>query len=120
MRYVSEGKTVTYSNGTGSDIAAGDPVPMGDSIGVALVDIPNGEEGSVSRWGRHKQAPKVSGTAWNQGDSLDWDASAGAFTKDIATPASGDIEDCASAAEDAASTAVEAEVILENPGTLTP
>lgn len=114
--YVSEGKVVTYSNGTGSDISAGDEVVVGDSVGVALVDIADGEDGSVSLSGRYKNAPKATGTAWSQGDELDYDSSTGEFTKGLSA-ASGDVSGCAIAAEDAVAGASTAEIILTNPGT---
>lgn len=112
--FVQPGKIVTHSNSSGSDISAGDVVVMGDTVGLALVDIPDGEEGSVSIQGVHK-VPKTSGTAWNQGDKIDWDASAGEFHKGV-TPATGDVTNAGVAAADAASGDTEAELLL-TPGT---
>ncbi len=105
------GLVLTYENGTGSAISAGDVVVTGDTVGVANVDIANGDSGALSIEGVHEVA-KVSGTAWVQGDSLDWDASESAFTKDIATPAAGDVENCAIAAAAAASADTTGEVKL--------
>jgi len=117
MDYVNEGETLEYTNNTGSAISAGDPVVVGDCVGRAQVDIANGEEGVVLIVGRMKSAAKVSGTAWSQGDELDWDSSEEAFTKDLTPAASGDVQNCAIAAEDATSAATTAEIILSNPGT---
>lgn len=100
--FVQPGNILEHANSSGSAISAGDVVVMGDIVGVAEVDIPDGESGNVRVTGVHSLA-KASGTAWTQGDSLDWDAAAGAFEKDKATPAAGDVENCAVAAKDAAS-----------------
>lgn len=100
--YRQEGKVLEFSNGTGSDIAAGDVVVMGDTVGIALADIADGESGSVLVEGVVANQPKTTGTAWSQGAVLDWDASAGEFT-DGATPATGDVIGCGIAAADAAS-----------------
>lgn len=94
----------------GADIDAGDVVVLGDTVGIALVDIANGEDGAVSIEGVH-EVPKVAGTAWDQGDSLDWDASEDAFGKGI-TPASGDVIGAAIAAADAGSAATTGEAKL--------
>lgn len=95
-------------------IAAGDVVVMGDIVGLALVAIADTESGSVSIEGVHT-VPKVAGVAWAQGDSLDWDASAGAFSIGI-TPAAGDVENCAIAAKAAGSADTTGEAKL-TPGT---
>src|SRR5690625_4079332 len=96
--YQQHGAVLTYTN-AGDDIAAGDVVAMADTAGVALVDIPTGESGSVAVEGVFR-APKATGTAWPQGARLDWDASAGAFGVGV-TPAAGDVLGCAIAAEPA-------------------
>lgn len=103
------GKVLTHANSSGVDIAVGDVVVIGDTVAVALVDIPDGDSGSVSITGVHGLA-KVAGVAWVQGDKLDWDASESAFTKDLGAPAAGDVTDCGIAAADAASADTEGEV----------
>src|SRR5690554_6265851 len=94
--YQQQGAVLDYTNGTGSDISADDVVAVGDCIGIALVDIADGETGAVAIDGMF-QVTKVAGTAWTQGAKLDWDASAEAFDVDI-TAAAGDVEDCGIAA----------------------
>lgn len=47
-KYVNKGHNLDYVNGTGSDIAAGDILTIGDLVGVAGTDIPDGELGSVA------------------------------------------------------------------------
>jgi predicted RecA/RadA family phage recombinase len=85
----------------GGAIAADDVVVMGDTIGIAEVDLATGETGAVAVEGVF-EVPKTAGTAWAQGDSIDWDASAGEFHKGI-TPAAGDVAACGIAAKAAAS-----------------
>lgn len=106
---IGPGDILDYTNG-GSAIASGDPVVMGDLVGVALVDIASGETGSVQIAGAFT-LPKIAGTAWAQGDKLDWDASVGAFGKGI-TSAAGDVTLCAVAAKAAASGDTAGEVKL--------
>lgn len=91
--YVNGASTIEYSN-TGSAIASGDIVVMGDIVGVAITDIAaTTGVGTVQIEGAFTVA-KISGTAWNVGDAVDWDASAGAFGKGI-TSAAGDVTTCA-------------------------
>lgn len=97
--FVQPGKVLDWTNGTGSAVASGDVVKMGQLLAVALVDIANGESGAVSIDGVY-DAPKVSGAVIAQGESLTWDVSAGAFDDNAATPATGDVTGaCAVAAE---------------------
>lgn len=84
-------------------ISAGDPIQMGDILGIALSDAVADEVISVSVEGVH-EVVKVAGTAWAQGDKIDYDASASAFNIGI-TAATGDVEDCGVAALAAASAA---------------
>lgn len=109
-----EGDVLTHTNASGADISVDDVVPMGDCVGVALADIDNGDDGSVGVEGVFT-APKVSGTAWSQGDKLDYDLSELAFDKGISAD-SGDITSCAVAAKDADASDTEGEVRL-TPGT---
>lgn len=90
--YVQAGEVVDFTNGTGSDIASGDVVPMGSLIGVAITDIPDGETGAVGVEGVWEM-PKVSAAVIAAGETVTWDASAGAFDDNQATPATGDLTD---------------------------
>ena len=108
------GDVVPYTNDTGSDIAVNQLVPMKGVLGVALVDIPNGESGNVQItevW----EVPKVAGTALETGDAIDYDASEGAVTTGL-TPATGDITKCAMAFKPAAAGATTCEIRLGFPG----
>lgn len=108
------GNTLTWTNDTGGDVASGDVVVLEDVVGIAQVDIADTEDGSVAIAGTHEVA-KTTGTAWAQGELLDWDASAGEFVPG-ATPAAGDVIGCGIAAEDVAAGGAVGEIRL-TPGT---
>lgn len=93
--YIQDGDVIQYK--AGSNITAGSVVVMGNTLGVALVDIASGSTGSVRIDGVFS-LPKVSGAVIAQGESLTWDVSAGAFDDNAATPASGDITGAAALA----------------------
>ena len=107
--FVQPGDKLTYT-ASGADVSAGDVVEIGSMVGIADVDIADGESGTVTIAGVH-EVTKAAGTAWNQGAMIDWDTSASAFSTGI-TPASGDITDCGIAAEAAGSAAVLGRVLL--------
>jgi len=71
---VRDGGTIEWTNGTGSDVDAGQPVDLTDRVGVALVDIANGAVGTVQCSGVFRLAKK-SGTSFAQGADVDWDVS---------------------------------------------
>lgn len=101
--YVQDGDVIQYT--AGGTIAAGTVVVIGNKLGVTLVDLVNGQTGSVATEGVFT-VPKVSGAVIAQGDSLTWDASAAAFDDNAATPASGDITGAAAYAFEAAGNGV--------------
>ena len=103
--YVQPGKVITWTNGTGSAVASGDVVVVGNIIGVAAVDIADGASGSVAIEGVYT-VPKVSGAVIAQGESLTWDASAGAFDDNAATPGTGDVTGPPAVAAEAAGNGV--------------
>ena len=77
---IAEGKSLSYTNGTGSDIAAGDLVEVGVKVGVAAVDIADGASGTVAMDGVFevtKKAPLVI----TQGDLLYCSATSGELDK---------------------------------------
>lgn len=114
-KYIQPGEVIDYTNSSGSQINVDSIVVIGGRLGVALVDIPDGETGSVQISGVMR-LPKVSGTAINQGDKIDYDASEAAVTTGIATPATGDVTQCAFAWTDADAADTEADVLLGFPG----
>lgn len=88
---VQDGKVIQYAN-TGSAIASGDVVVMGNTIGIALEDIAaTTGVGSVAVEGVFSNIPKVTAAVFAQGEKLIWDVSAGKFDDAAATPASGDV-----------------------------
>jgi predicted RecA/RadA family phage recombinase len=86
--YIQDGDVIQYT--AGADITAGSVVKMGNTLGVALVDIANGATGSVALKGVFT-VPKVTAAVIAQGESLTWDVSAGKFDDNAATPATGDV-----------------------------
>lgn len=71
--HVREGKTMPYTNGTGSAIAVGTVIEFTGMIGVALGDIANGATGELAIsevWTLAKETSLVI----TQGDLVYWDA----------------------------------------------
>ena len=106
--YVGEGKVLDYV--AGGTITAGDAVITGSTVGIAIVDMVSGETGAIGIEGVFT-VTKVAGTAWVQGDKIDWDASATAFQKGV-TPAAGDVVGAGIASVAAASAATTAQLKL--------
>lgn len=117
-------KSITWTNGTGSDVASGDIVVIGAVgqafLAIALVDIANGESGEVG-WDCSVTADKVTAAVFSQGEFLIWDSSVSKFDDNQATPASGDVSTNAARAEaDGANLETTCTVWLTGiPGTLT-
>lgn len=101
--YIQDGDVIQYTNG-GAAIASGTVVKIGQILGVALVDIPNGATGSVAIEGVFS-VPKVDAAVIAQGESLTWDVSVGAFDDNLAVPADGDVTGAAAVAFEAAGAA---------------
>jgi len=71
-KYVQPGEIITWTNGTGADVDAGDVVAVGDRIGVCVTDIDNGDDGAVRVQDVVVLAAK-SADDWSDGDYLWWD-----------------------------------------------
>lgn len=99
--YSQDGQTVTWTNDTGSDVASGQAVVIGGQLGVAIADIADTESGAVAMEGVFS-IPKATGTAINQGASVDFDVSVGNADGGL-TPATGDLTGCGIAWATAAS-----------------
>ncbi|RDH86378.1 MAG: recombinase RecA [endosymbiont of Escarpia spicata] len=108
-KYQQDGNVIEYT--AGSAVSSGDVIAINDMVGVALADIAASATGSVRITGVFATIAKVAGTAWNQGDAVDWDASASAFGKGITT-AAGDVTTAGIAFEAAASGDTTAVVML--------
>lgn len=103
--HIREGKTLTYTNATGSTITSGSVVEFTGMIGVALGDIANGASGEVAVcevWELPKEAPLVI----TQGDQVYWDA-----TNNNVDKTNTNIP-CGKAAASAASAATTVQVLL--------
>ena len=112
--HVQEGGVIQYTNG-GSALSSGDPIVIGELIGVCLVDIANGATGSVAIEGVFNLA-KVDAAVIAQGESVIWDASAGAFDDNAAIPATGDVSGCCQAMEAKGATTGETIAVKLNVG----
>ncbi len=90
-KFVQVGATINYT--AGADIAAGDLVVMGHTLGIALTDIATGETGAVAIEGVFSGVPKVSAAVFAVGEKLILDVSVSpdSFDDSAATPAAGDI-----------------------------
>ena len=119
--FVSDGNTVSYTNGGGSTIPSGTLVKAGHTLGWAITDIPAGGTGTLRIRGKGT-APKVSAAVFAVGEKLVFDVSAnsgvGAFDDSAATPASGDITGGAIAAVAGANNETTCTVVL-TPGNTT-
>ena len=115
--YIQPGDIIDFTAGT--NITAGTVVRIGNILGVTLVDIANGATGSVGIRGVFT-VPKVSGAVIAAGESLTWDASAGAFDDNAATPATGDVTGPPAVAIEAAGSGVTSLSVLFTgvPGTV--
>lgn len=100
-------------------MTAGSVVKLGNTLGVALVDIASAATGSVALEGVFT-VPKVTAAVIAQGESLTWDVSAGKFDDNLATPATGDVTGAAALAwESAGSSATTLKVKFTGaPGTV--
>jgi len=121
--YIQEGEVLPWTNATAGNVVSGQVLAIGSNgdalIGVALVDIAIGEQGSVALKGVW-EVPKVSGAVIAQGEYVTWDASAKAFDDNASTPATGDVSDAAIAWEAAGNGVTTIKILLiGKPGVLT-
>jgi len=106
QNFVYEASTLTWTNGTGDDVVAGQPVFIGSIIAVAIGDIADGDSGDVKIGGVFrfaKDAPLVI----TQGDTLYWSTANQEITKTVTDQYIG------KAAVSAASADTEVEVLLD-------
>lgn len=87
--YVKSGDVIDYTNG-GTAITAGEFVILGGIPFVALVDIANGETGSIQRGGVWDLLA-VDGAAFTLGEDATFDVSAGRVDDAAAIAATGDV-----------------------------
>lgn len=95
VHYGNASDVMPWTNVSGADVSSGQFIKLGNTMGVALVDIAQNEAGSVAIGGVVSGVAKVSGAVFAQGEKLIWDVSAnsgaGAFDDSAATPATGDV-----------------------------
>ena len=116
-KFIGEGKVIPYT--AGADVLAGAVLVIGKTLGVATTDIANGAIGHVAIDGVFT-CPKVSAAVFVKGENLIWDVSAQAFDDNLATPAAGDVSNCAVAWKAGANTELTCEVLFRaNIGTVT-
>ena len=85
-KFVQEGEVIEYAN-SGSAIASGAVVAIGNQVGVAITDIAaTSGSGSVAMCGVFSLA-KVGSQAWAQGDLVFWDKTNLRFTKTASSDA---------------------------------
>lgn len=65
---IRDGKTIPYTNTGTTTIAAGTAIPVNDIVGVAITDIPAGEEGELATEGVFECTAAAG--AWLQGEDL--------------------------------------------------
>lgn len=100
-------------------VASGQVAVVGSLIGVAATPAGVGQPYELNLDGVY-EVPKAAGSAWTQGQSLMWDASAGAFAP-VATAASGDVTGAGTSAWAAAASGDTMGLVrfAGNPGTVT-
>ena len=76
--FIQEGEIIEFAN-SGSAIASGDVVVIGEMVGVACGNIATGESGPVETCGVFELA-KATGSAWTIGQKLFWDKTNLRFT----------------------------------------
>lgn len=78
--YKEKGDVLDYTNATGTDIASGDVVIVGNLVGVAVTDIADTEAGAVNLTGAY-ELTKDAPLAIAQGDELFWNVAGSKVTK---------------------------------------
>lgn len=111
--YRGPGDVITWTNGTGANVVAGQLIPISKLVAVALQDIANGASGEVSISGVHVVA-KVSTADCLVNTLLQLDVSQtpDALEDAAATPATGDITGGVLCLEAAGTSATTVKVLL--------
>ena len=78
--YIQKGAVMSYTNASGSDIASGKAVVIGELVGVATGDIADTESGEVAFEGVFS-LPKEAPLVISQGDKVYYDAAANEVDK---------------------------------------
>ena len=86
----AKGEKLTIDYTAGAAIVVDQVLVISNSVGVAQVAMANGDVGAVDLDGVYTFA-KVSAAVIAQGDTVDWDASAGEVDDNAASSAAGDV-----------------------------
>ena len=100
--FVQSGRVLSVAAAAAA-VASGQVVVVGSLIGVAAGPAAIGQPFEANLEGVY-EVPKAAGSAWTQGQTLMWDASAGVFAP-VATAASGDVNGAGTSAWAAAASA---------------
>ncbi len=86
QNHVQKGAVMPWTNGTGAAVSSGDPVAVGDMVGVALGDIADGASGQLAV-SEVFTLPKLAAGAIAQGASVYLSAAGEISTTNTDTPA---------------------------------
>jgi len=115
---VQNGRRITVT--AGGAIVSGQPVVVGDIVGVAMTDAANGEDFEVAVSEVHN-LPKLDAAVIAQGEKVALDISAGGGLGEVddqsITPAAGDVTNFGIAWEGKGATTGESIAVLLTPGT---
>jgi predicted RecA/RadA family phage recombinase len=114
---VQNGRRITVT--AGGAIVSGQPVVIGDIVGVAMTDAANGEDFEVAVSEVHN-LPKLDAAVIAQGEKVALDISAGGGLGEVddqsITPAAGDVTNFGIAWESKGATTGESIAVLLTPG----
>lgn len=71
---IDSGTVINYANASGSTISGGDVVVIGKMVGIAVVDIADGENGAVALKGKYTLDKKTTGDDITAGAVLKYDS----------------------------------------------
>lgn len=80
QNFIACGEVIEYVNSTGTAIISDSPVIIGATVGIALVDIADGDSGSVMLEGVFELA-KTTPLVITQGDEVFWNTTTKKITK---------------------------------------
>ena len=81
--FIQPGKKLLWTNSTGLDVSAGDVVVVGKRIGIASVDIADGESGILSMEGVFELTKATDEAFAAQGVEAYWNTAIGKITASV-------------------------------------
>lgn len=88
---VNDGKTLPWTNTTGSTVAGGTLVKAANTLGVLVADTADAADGVLMIEGVFSGMPKVTGAVFAKGEKLIWIVASGKFDDSAASAATGDV-----------------------------